>query len=53
MDIMVCMMLTHYWLKFIYKPLFTIVNSVTEVLRNRVVLQYKIKINIKVYLLVG
>jgi hypothetical protein len=23
MDIMVCMMLTHFWLKFIYKPLFT------------------------------
>jgi len=23
MDIMVCMMLTHLWLKFIYKPLFT------------------------------
>ena len=23
MDIIVCMMLTHYWLKFIYKQLFT------------------------------
>ena len=24
MDIMVCMILTRFWLKFIYKPLFTI-----------------------------